>query len=124
MNLPDNPRLFQIKSVAHDWLFPRCRSSIIHGGVGTTAAALRAKIPVIIVSVIADQPWWGKIIGQKGVGLHIPFKKLTAGKLIAALEKISTVEFEQRAHETGDLINSENGVINTIGKLDYYFGRD
>jgi UDP:flavonoid glycosyltransferase YjiC (YdhE family) len=79
---------------------------------------------VIIISIIADQPWWGKIIERKGVGLHIPFRKLTAKKLIAALEKISTTEFQQRARETGDLINSENGVGTTIGKLDYFFDSD
>lgn len=124
MSLPENPRLFQIKSIPHDWLFPRCRALIIHGGVGTTAAALHARIPMVIISIIADQPWWGKIIEQKGVGVHIPFKKLTAQKLVSALERISMADIQQNARETGDYINSENGVVNTIRKLDYFFGRD
>jgi sterol 3beta-glucosyltransferase len=124
MDLPDSPKLFQIKTIAHDWLFPRCRAVIIHGGVGTTAAALRTGIPMIIVSIIADQPWWGKIIQKKGVGVHIPFKKLTARKILSALERISMPDIQEKARKTADQINSENGVKNTINKLDYYFGTD
>jgi sterol 3beta-glucosyltransferase len=118
MNLPVNPRLFEIKSAPHEWLFPHCRTAIIHGGVGTTAAALRAKIPVIIVSIIADQPWWGKIIERKGVGMHIPFKKLTAQKLIFALEKTASSEFRQRASQLGEQINAESGLSVALDKIE------
>jgi hypothetical protein len=34
--------VFQIDSVPFDWLFPRMRVIVHHGGMGTTGAALRA----------------------------------------------------------------------------------
>lgn len=34
--------LFVTKSVAHDWLFPKCEAIVHHCGVGTMAAALRS----------------------------------------------------------------------------------
>jgi sterol 3beta-glucosyltransferase len=121
MDLPENKRLFQINAVSHELLLPRCRTAIIHGGVGTTAAVLRAKIPVIIISIIADQPWWGKIIEKKGIGVHIPFKKLTDSKLITALKTTEGKELRQNAFRLGEQINLEDGQFNAINKLEKYF---
>jgi UDP:flavonoid glycosyltransferase YjiC (YdhE family) len=84
MDLPKHPRLFQIKKVNYKWLFPRCKAAIIQGDVGMTAAALRAKILLIIILIIADQPCWGKIFVSKGLGVHILFRKITAQKLLGA----------------------------------------
>jgi sterol 3beta-glucosyltransferase len=119
--MQDHPRLFQIKSVSHQWLLPHCKAAIIHGGVGTTAAVLKAKIPVIIVSIIADQPWWGRIIERKKLGLHIPFKKLTTQKLLAAIETIQSPQFRQNAMDIGERIARENGLDRTIDALEKYF---
>ncbi|HLA59895.1 MAG TPA: glycosyltransferase [Puia sp.] len=121
MDLPENKRLFQINAVSHELLLPYCRTAIIHGGVGTTAAVLRAKIPVIITSIIADQPWWGRIIEEKRVGVHIPFKKLTVQKLMTALKTTEGKELRQRAFRLGEQINLEDGLFNTINKLEEYF---
>ncbi|EGF98088.1 family 1 glycosyltransferase, partial [Melampsora larici-populina 98AG31] len=33
--------MFYIKSVLHDWLFPKIDAVVHHGGIGTTAASLR-----------------------------------------------------------------------------------
>ncbi len=121
MDLPNHPNLFQVKSINHEWLFPHCKAAVIHGGVGTTAAVLRAKIPVIIVSIIADQPWWGKIIDRKNLGVHIPFKKLTTPKLLSAIEKTHDPETRQNAIDMGEKINRENGLKKTVDALQNYF---
>jgi sterol 3beta-glucosyltransferase len=120
-SLPDHPRLFELRSVDHQWLFPRCKAAIIHGGIGTTAAGLRAKIPLIIVSILADQPWWGKIIERKNLGIHIPFKKLTTQRLLLAIEKTDDPEMQQNAIEIGERIKSENGLKKAIDTLQCYF---
>jgi sterol 3beta-glucosyltransferase len=120
-HLPDHPRLFKVKTISHEWLLPRCQAAIIHGGVGTTAAVLRAKIPVIIVSIIADQPWWGKIIERKNLGVHVPFKKLTTQKLLSAIEKIKTATIKHNAFEMGEQINRQDGLKKTIDELERYF---
>ena len=85
------------------------------------AAALKAKIPIVIISIIADQPWWGKIIKKKGVGVHIPFKKLTTQKLISAIEQTSSPEMRLKAFQLGEKINAEDGLSITIKKLEENF---
>lgn len=37
------PYIFNIKSIPHDWLFPRIDAAVHHGGAGTTGASLRGK---------------------------------------------------------------------------------
>jgi len=120
IDLPKHPNLYQLKSISHQWLFPHCKTAVIHGGVGTTAAVLNAKIPAIIVSVIADQPWWGKIIESKKLGVHIPFKKLTAQKLLAAINKTQSPEIKSNAFGIGKEISREDGLQKTIEALEDY----
>ncbi len=122
-DLPKDPRLFHIKSVSHQWLLPKCKIAVIHGGVGTTAAVLIAKIPVVIVSIIADQPWWGKIIEGKKLGVHIPFKRLTPQKLANAIEKVQTPEIVNNAISIGGKMNLEDGLKKTIDILEKYFNK-
>jgi sterol 3beta-glucosyltransferase len=35
--------IFNIKSIPHDWLFPRIHAAVHHGGSGTTGASLRGE---------------------------------------------------------------------------------
>lgn len=39
--LLDKPFIFNVKSIPHDWLFPRIHAAVHHGGAGTTGASLR-----------------------------------------------------------------------------------
>ena len=48
MQAPAGPR-FPVESVPHEWLFPQVAAAVHHGGAGTTAAALRAGIPSVVV---------------------------------------------------------------------------
>jgi sterol 3beta-glucosyltransferase len=108
--LPAHPNLFVVKHVNHEWLFPQCKMAVIHGGAGTVATVLKAKIPVIVISVFVDQPWWGKIIQDKKLGMHIPFKKLTQIRLLSAIEAGFTSEIIQNANDIGEKINQEDGL--------------
>jgi sterol 3beta-glucosyltransferase len=74
-NAPVSDRLFCLSRVNHEWLFPQCKTAIIHGGSGTLAAVLKAQIPVIITSIFGDQPWWGKLMEKKKSGSISPFIK-------------------------------------------------
>jgi len=56
-DLPDT--VFLLNSVPHSWLFPKMAAIVHHGGAGTTAAALRAGIPSVVVPFFGDQPFWG-----------------------------------------------------------------
>jgi sterol 3beta-glucosyltransferase len=100
-----------LDSTPHDWLFPRCKVIIHHGGAGTTAAGLRAGKPNIIVPHTADQPFWGKRVHAIGAGPQpIPIKQLTTQRLVAALSEVGDDTLRARAQETGRLIRLEDGV--------------
>ncbi|MEW6093863.1 MAG: glycosyltransferase, partial [Chloroflexota bacterium] len=78
--------ILTLDSAPHDWLFPRCRLVIHHGGAGTTAAALRAGAPSMVIPMAGDQPFWAQRVNALGVGPHsIPLKKLAAENLARAL---------------------------------------
>jgi sterol 3beta-glucosyltransferase len=82
--LPAN--ILRIDAAPHDWLFPRVAAVVHHGGVGTTAAALRAGVPQIIVPFSADQPLWAELVHQRRVGARpIPRRRLTVTTLAAAI---------------------------------------
>lgn len=52
--------IYPLKSVPHDWLFPRIAGVVHHGGAGTTAAGLRAGVPTIIKPFFGDQNFWAE----------------------------------------------------------------
>ena len=84
------------------------------------AAALRAKLPVVIASIFADQPFWGKQIEARGFGVHLPFWHWTTGKLLAAIRKTETPELRRRVAELGKRMTREDGLKQTIAALENY----
>ena len=119
--IPTHKNLFVVAEINHDWLFPHCKAGVIHGGIGTTAALIRSKIPSVIVSVLADQPYHGRLIEKNRIGVHIPFPKLTTRRLLAGICKTQTREYLQNARELGDKINSEEGLEECLEWVDQYF---
>lgn len=109
-DLPES--VFMAESVPHDWLFTRVAAVVHHGGAGTTAAGLRAGKPSIICPFIADQPFWGKLVNQQGIGPKpIPQSSLTSDTLAAAITTaVQDETMQRRAAEIGENIRSEDGV--------------
>ena len=61
------PDVIGIGSAPHEVLFARCAVVVHHGGAGTTAAAVRAGVPQVVVPHAADQPYWGRRMADLGV---------------------------------------------------------
>lgn len=79
VNVKDSLRVFVIKEVPHDWLFPQVPAVVHHGGASTTAAVLKAGIPSIVVPFFADQPIWGEKLNLLGVSpAPIPYHKVSS----------------------------------------------
>lgn len=117
-NLP--PSIFQIDAAPHEWLFPRVAAVVHHGGSGTTAAGLRAGKPTVICPFIADQPFWGKVVYERGVGpAPIPQKQLTVAGLAAAISQaVGDPQMRTRAAQLGEQIRTEDGVGQAVAILD------
>jgi sterol 3beta-glucosyltransferase len=113
-DLPDE--VFVVKSVPHDWLFPRMAAVVHHGGAGTTGAGLRAGVPGIVIPFSKDQPFWARRVKALGVGPDpIPRKRLTAGRLAHAMRVAVTDEaMRKRAAALGETIRAEDGVGNAV----------
>lgn len=109
-NLPDN--VFLLKYAPHGWLFPRMAAVVHHGGAGTTAAALRAGVPSVVVPMMSDQPFWGRRVHELGAGTRpIPRSRLTAGNLAAAItEAVTNRGMQEKAADLGLKISAEDGL--------------
>jgi sterol 3beta-glucosyltransferase len=116
-NVPDS--VFLVDSVPHSWLFPKVAGVVHHGGVGTTAAGLRAGVPTAIIPFFGDQPFWGARIAELGVGPQpIPRKNLTSDNLAAAIQTLVTDKaMQQRAKDLGKKIRDENGIANVLSVI-------
>ncbi len=113
--------LFYIDAVPHDWLFPHCKSVIHHGGVGTTAASLRAGIPTITVPHAIDQSFWGKRVAAIGAGpAPIDLAHLSVETLAAAFAQANNPALRARAHELGRLIRTEDGVGEAVRLIEQH----
>jgi UDP:flavonoid glycosyltransferase YjiC (YdhE family) len=66
-------------------LLPRCAALVHHGGIGTTAQALRAGCPQLIMPLAHDQFDNANRIHRLGAGGSIPVKKYRAANVAAAL---------------------------------------
>ena len=117
--------VFMIGSLPHNWLFPRMAAVVHHGGVGTTAAGLRAGIPSITVPFFGDQPFWGRRIAELGVGPQpIPRSKLTAERLAKALhETVTDTAMRERAARLGGAIRAEDGVGSAVRVIEGFMRR-
>jgi sterol 3beta-glucosyltransferase len=120
-NLPTHPNLFVTKYVNHDWLLPKCTAAIIHGGIGTIAAVLRSGRPLIVVSILADQPINGQMIQQKGLGFHIPFKQLSPEKLLQAIRAAEDPQTTKNSKAAAEFVKAEDATGNAISLIERYF---
>jgi UDP:flavonoid glycosyltransferase YjiC (YdhE family) len=101
--------VFAVRSVNHDWLMPRCCVAVHHGGAGTVQASLGAGLPTLVVSVFADQPFWGAQLARLGVGSHIPFRKASGARIAAALGPLLGDRVRACARAVAEAMAQEDG---------------
>lgn len=121
-DLPDT--VLAVESVPFEWLFPRMAALVHHGGVGTTAAGLRAGVPAVVVPFTADQPFWGYRVQELGVGpAPIAPGKLTVERLAEAIETaIADGGMRGRAARLGEMLRREDGARRAVEILEGYIG--
>jgi sterol 3beta-glucosyltransferase len=117
--------VFEVESVPHGWLFPRVAGVVHHGGMGTTAAGLRAGKPTLICPFFHDQPFWGKRIFDLGAGPHpIRQHRLSVDRLTDAFRSMTTDErMCRRAAELGEKIGAEDGVGRAVAWMESFLAK-
>ena len=101
----------------HSLLFPRMAAAVHHGGAGTTAAALRAGAPAVVIPLFADQFFWGRRVAPLGAGAPpIARERLTDARLAAALAV--AVGRRDGARRIAAELAAEDGVATAIAVLE------
>jgi len=80
-------------------VFPTCRAVVHHGGMGTTAASLRAGVPTLILWTAPDQAIWGARVKRLKVGTARRFSATAPESLVADLRTILAPQYAARARE-------------------------
>lgn len=113
------PWAIAVSDVPHEWLLPRMRATVHHGGAGTTGAALRAGVPAVVVPLGFDQPFWGRRVAALGVGPDpLSRRAFTAARLAAAIERaVGDDEMRGRAAALGAALRAEDGVERAVAAV-------
>ncbi|WP_035478761.1 glycosyltransferase [Aliagarivorans marinus] len=123
-DLPDS--VYMVEQVPHDWLFPKVAAVVHHGGAGTTAAALRAGKPAVIVPFFGDQPFWAEQLEARGLaGTPIPYRQLNAERLAEQIRRVTgDPAYTQRCKQLAAELALENGPEQVVKFLEQQLVED
>ncbi len=118
--LGDESHIKVIGKVSHDQLFKHASAIIHHGGAGTTASALHAGKPQIIVPHIGDQTFFGMEMERLGVGQRLG-KMWWPEHLHTNLDKLLADPTRlHRAQALAEELRRENGPTQAIAELEAF----
>jgi UDP:flavonoid glycosyltransferase YjiC (YdhE family) len=90
-----------VGQVNYTKILPMCRAAVHHGGAGTTAAGLRARLPTLILWDVADQFIWANQVKRLKVGSAQRLLNLSRKSLVKQLRKILAPDCTTWAREIG-----------------------
>jgi UDP:flavonoid glycosyltransferase YjiC (YdhE family) len=106
--LPDS--VLAVPYAPHGRLFPRAQVIVHQGGIGTTAQALRARRPMLVVPHAFDQPDNAARVVQLGVARTLSPKRYGAARVATQLRAIlKEPRYAQRAVVVGRAVEAEAG---------------
>ncbi|HLL99711.1 MAG TPA: nucleotide disphospho-sugar-binding domain-containing protein, partial [Pyrinomonadaceae bacterium] len=107
--LPDS--VIAVNYAPYAKIFPRASAIVHQGGVGTTAQALRAGKPMLVMPCGSDQYDNGARIERLGAGHTIMRKRYKTDRVAARLKQLfDNPSYEKTAAELGRRVQAENGV--------------
>lgn len=112
-----------VDAVNYAAIFPVCRAVVHHGGAGTTATALRAGVPQLILSTDLDQMMWGIRIKRLNVGTAQRLSKVTRTSLLTDLRRVLEEHYITRAREIATQMTTSAESAQTAADLVEEFAR-
>ncbi len=106
-----------VGAVNHAAIFPACRAVVHHGGAGTTAAGLRAGVPMLILWIGAEQPIWAAQVKRLKVGSVRRFSATTRESLVADLRSVLAPRYVTRAREIATRMTKPADSVTTAANL-------
>ena len=117
--VPDS--VFVAEYAPYSELLSRAAATVHQGGVGTTAQALRAGKPMIVVPWSHDQPDNGMRVQRLGVGRVIPRSRYRRDRVSRELEAIlGQTAYSTAARETACEMDLEDGVAAACAGLERF----
>ncbi|MEB3162465.1 MAG: glycosyltransferase [Prochlorothrix sp.] len=108
-DLPEN--IFSTTYVPYSQVFPRACAIVHQGGIGTTAQALRAGRPTLVMPYSHDQPDNAARVERLGTSRTIPRNQYIAERVAKQLrQSLGNPSYAAKALEIGGVIRAENGV--------------
>ena len=102
-------------------LFPYAKAVVHQGGVGTTAQALRAGVPMLVVPFSYDQPDNAARVVRLGVGRTIARKKYRQDTAVEELQLLlNNPQYKTKALEIAQIIRAENGVKTACDEIEAF----
>ena len=89
-------------------LFPLCSVIVHHGGIGTTARAMAAGKPQVVLPLAWDQPDNSARICRLGAGTKLTIRHRNASQLAAAIAEQLTPEMQTRCSAMVNLFGESN----------------
>ena len=91
-------------------LLPLCGAVVHHGGVGTTAAALEAGCPQLVLPLAWDQPDNAARVVGLGAGLTLGPRRRSSGPMRRALARLTAPDFGDRCRAIARSVGGEDGL--------------
>ncbi len=111
-----------VNYVAHSAIFPRAAAIVHHGGIGTTAQALRSGRPMLVVPCAYDQPDNAARLVRLGVARMIARQHCTVDVMSAELKQLLfDPSYAVKAAEVGRLVQAEDGAASASDAIEAYF---
>jgi rhamnosyltransferase subunit B len=105
-------------------VFSRSACVVHQGGVGTTAQALRAGIPQLIMPYAFDQPDNAARVIRLGVGDSVSRRSYRAKWIARRLQALlSNASYSLRARETARGVSTENGLVSACDAVEREMAR-
>lgn len=103
--------IIAVSYAPYSQIFPRACAIVHQGGIGTTAQALRAGRPTLVMPYSHDQPDNAARVERLGTSRTIARKQYSAVRVAEKLrELLENPNYAAKAAETGRTIQAENGV--------------
>lgn len=108
-DLPAN--VLAVDYVPYSQIFPRACAIVHQGGIGTTAQALRAGRPTLVMPYSHDQPDNAARLQRLGTSRTISRDRYSASRVAKELgELLENPSYAAKAKDVGRIIQGENGV--------------
>jgi UDP:flavonoid glycosyltransferase YjiC (YdhE family) len=97
--------------VPYSQIFPHACAIVHQGGIGTTAQALRAGCPTLVMPYGQDQPDNAARVERLGTSLTLKRQQYSSVRAVEKLrELLGNPKYAAKAAEIGRIIRAENGV--------------